>query len=483
MSLFKGVKNGFSGTRLFSKETLLFSVLAVLIPNAIYIFLSFFYCPFRTVFVLLLSLVCLIGLYVHRAVFFVLLLAVMTVDALVLISNFFQMPLPMLIDSLQYAGNLSFSNSVLYLVAIAALLLSFGLTYHVVVAAGRNRAAIHFVPFVVLLLAYAGIDWWVNSEPQEFAVAQSSVSDSYVPVTDAASLNSALVQRLADKGARNVLIVMVEGLGAFRDAGYRDLIWQPLLQADVTSRYGVSSGNTIYFGSTTAGEMRELCNLKADYRDFRNREKANCLPNRALTYGYDTAAFHAFTGTFFERFDWYPKIGFRHLNFMENRIGLTEEGALERCGLAFQGYCDADVARSVETYLLNDRAERKFAYWLTLNSHKPVQPGEVPERLACDDGGVLGDVELCRMSEQWLNVSHLVREIALNEDLAETEILLVGDHHPPLFTRRARKLFEPGKVAWLHLKPRAEVSGAAERAMQENGAGHDPLQRLAKSAR
>ena len=56
------------------------------------------------------------------------------------------------------------------------------------------------------------------------------------------------------------------------------------------------------------------------------------------------------------------------------------------------------------------------------------------------------------MSEQWLNVSHLVRRIALNENLKNTEILLVGDHHPPLFTRKARRLFKPGEVAWLHLK-------------------------------
>jgi sulfatase-like protein len=461
MSLLKKFHSVLSEKRFLTRETLLFSVLALLVPNAIYIFLSFFYCPFRTFFVLLLSFVCLIGLYVHRALFFVLLLTIMVVDALVLISNFFQMPLPMLLDSLRYAGNLSIWNSALYLAAILVLLGSFALTYWAVVAAKQNKPAINLVPFFVLLIVYASIDWWANSEPQEFALAQSSLSDTYVPIQDAASLHGDLERHLKDAKNRNVLIVMVEGLGSFASEDHRALIWDPLLKQDVREKYAIETGSAVYFGSTTSGEVRELCNLKGDYRDFRERDSADCLPARAQEAGYKTAAFHAFSGGFFERFDWYPKIGFQEMFFLENNVGLNTERQLPYCGIAFHGLCDADVARSVESYLLEEDGDRKFAYWLTLNSHKPVQPGEVPARLACDDGGVFGDVELCRMGEQWLNVSHLVKEMALNPELAETEILLVGDHHPPLFTRSARKLFEPGKVAWLHLNPRTEKKALA----------------------
>lgn len=99
MSVVQSLKNALEKRHLLSADTLTFAFGAILIPNAVFIFLSLFYCPFRTFFVLLLSLICLLGLYLHRSVFFVLLLAVMTVDVLVLISNFFQMPLPMLVDS------------------------------------------------------------------------------------------------------------------------------------------------------------------------------------------------------------------------------------------------------------------------------------------------------------------------------------------------------------------------------------------------
>ena len=60
------------------------------------------------------------------------------------------------------------------------------------------------------------------------------------------------------------------------------------------------------------------------------------------------------------------------------------------------------------------------------------------------------------MGEQWLNVAHLVRDIALTKHLTNTEFLLVGDHHPPLFSRSGRNQFQPGKVAWLHLKPKID---------------------------
>ncbi|WP_428643517.1 sulfatase-like hydrolase/transferase [Roseibium sp.] len=445
-----------------TRETLLFSVLSVLLPNAVYIALSFFYCPYRTPIVVFLALVCMLGLFLPRAIFFVLLLAIMTIDALILISNFFQMPLPMLVDAMRYAGNVDLWNSAIYFAGFAALLASFVLTYLAIVKAKRNRAAINYVPFVVLLAVYASVDWWVNVSPQEFAVAEASVAESYVPINRSAVLASGLEERLNATKKRNVLVVVVEGLGAFASQELQDLIWQPLLEDDVAGRYDVKSGDTIYFGTTTAGEVRELCGLKGDYRDFRDRDSGDCLPRRAVEAGYRTASFHAFTGNFFERFDWYPKIGFQELNFRETNAGIETDGALPECGVAFRGLCDADVAGAVERFLVNGDGERKFAYWLTLNSHKPVPPGEVPPRFGCDEeGGVFTDVELCRMAEQWLNVSYLVKAIAMRDDLAETEIVLVGDHHPPLFTRRARYMFTPGEVAWIHLKPRGEQALAA----------------------
>jgi hypothetical protein len=455
MSVVQGLIDFLKDKRHRSRETLFFAGLTILLPNALYIVLSILYCPNRSFFVALLAMTCFLGLIVNRFVFLVLLFAVMTLDALVIVSLYFQMPLTMIFDSLRYAANVSLINSAVYLAILAGLLVSLMLTYLVVQRARAHREKISLVTFLVLVVAFGAADWWVNLSPQETLVAQNNFGERFQPIDDAATLHAGIAGRLDTPGDRNVLIVMVEGLGALASQEYRELIWGPLLGQDVGDAYDVKTGAAVYFGSTTSGEARELCNVNGDYRDFRSRDSVDCLPKQAAEAGYETAAFHAFTGDFFERFDWFPKIGFEQLNFMETNAGLDTDAELDNCGVAFRGLCDTDVARSVEQFLLDREEGRKFAYWLTLNSHKPVPPGEVPARLHCDDGGVFDDVELCRMAEQWLNVSYLVKEIALNENLAETDIVLVGDHHPPLFTRSARKLFQPGRVAWLHLTPKA----------------------------
>lgn len=455
MSLLAGLADFLKDRRHRSRETLLFAGLAVLLPNALYIALSFLYCPNRTFFVALLAMTCFLGLLVNRFVFLVLLAAVMTLDALVLVSLYFQMPLTMIVDAMQYAGNVSFASSAAYVGVLLALLTSLGLTYLVVQKARARRADISLVTFMIVVMAFGAADWWVNLSPQETMVARNNFGERFQPVDDAATLKAGIAADLVPDGERNVLIVMVEGLGAFAEQEKRELIWGPLLGDDVSAAYEVETGTAVYFGSTTSGEARELCNVNGDYRDFRERGSADCLPRKAREAGFETAAFHAFTGTFFERFDWFPKIGFEELNFMETNAGLAPGADLARCGVAFRGLCDTDVAGAVETFLTEDGPSRKFAYWLTLNSHKPVPPGEVPGRLHCDDGGVFDDVELCRMAEQWLQVSHLVKRIALNPALAPTDIVLVGDHHPPLFTRSARAMFQPGRVAFLHMRPKA----------------------------
>ncbi|MBG6177879.1 phosphoglycerol transferase MdoB-like AlkP superfamily enzyme [Labrenzia sp. EL_208] len=373
-------------------------------------------------------------------------------DFAAFVSRYFQMPLPMLLDSMQFLDELNLSQSATYLAFLAILVALLVLTYKMVTSIKKHRNNISLVSFLVFAIFCGSLDHWLNATPQEAMKIKMQFAESFVPIKDAASLKTGIAQVLQDDQRSNVLIVMVEGLGAFSSPEHQKTVWGPLLDEEIGAMYAIKQGTTQYFGSTTSGEARELCNLRADYRDFRDKKFADCLPKWALESGYKTAAFHAFTNEFFERKDWFPKIGFEELFFLENRAGLNPSELLSLCGITFRGLCDADVSRSVEAYLTGEEAQPKFAYWLTLNSHKPVMPGEVPERLGCEDGGVFGDQELCRMSEQWLNISHLVKEIALNENLRETEVLLVGDHHPPLFNRKARKLFEPGQVAWLHLK-------------------------------
>ena len=54
-----------------------------------------------------------------------------------------------------------------------------------------------------------------------------------------------------------------------------------------------------------------------------------------------------------------------------------------------------------------------------------------------------------------MDVMDDIAAIANDPDLPPTDIVIVGDHTPPLWTRSGRNAFAPGKVAWYALKARA----------------------------
>jgi hypothetical protein len=64
------------------------------------------------------------------------------------------------------------------------------------------------------------------------------------------------------------------------------------------------------------------------------------------------------------------------------------------------------------------------------------------------------------MTEMWIDVLDGLAKMTAN--IPPTEILIVGDHAPPLWSKAGRRLFTPGKVTWIRLTPRAqhEVSRA-----------------------
>jgi hypothetical protein len=64
------------------------------------------------------------------------------------------------------------------------------------------------------------------------------------------------------------------------------------------------------------------------------------------------------------------------------------------------------------------------------------------------------------MAELWHDVFAAVSKLALDPSIGPADILIVGDHSPPLWSRRARAQFEPGLVAWYRLTPRDDAIAA-----------------------
>jgi hypothetical protein len=58
------------------------------------------------------------------------------------------------------------------------------------------------------------------------------------------------------------------------------------------------------------------------------------------------------------------------------------------------------------------------------------------------------------MAELWHDFFNAVSKLALDPSIAPAEILIVGDHAPPLWSKLGRAEFAAGKVAWYRLTPR-----------------------------
>jgi phosphoglycerol transferase MdoB-like AlkP superfamily enzyme len=228
------------------------------------------------------------------------------------------------------------------------------------------------------------------------------------------------------------------------------MIASPLNDPAIQQKYVVTSGHSGYYGSTTAGEMRELCDTRTPYQEITKELAQQCLPAQLHRKGYATLAFHGFSGQMFDRTDWYPALSFDKTTFGEDLL----PNVTRRCGSAFRGPCDADVAK-----VIGDEAAKtkkpNFIYWVTLNTHIPVAPGDARANFNCEkDSTVFRRPGVCRMGELWHDLFDGIAKLALDPALAPAEILIVGDHAPPLWSRAGREMFVPGQVAWYRLTPR-----------------------------
>lgn len=250
---------------------------------------------------------------------------------------------------------------------------------------------------------------------------------------------------------RNLLVVMVESMGVpIYNPEMRDLLFARYDDQAVRTRFEVTTGTSTYFGSTTSGEVRELCGRWGDYYDLLDSSDPGCLPAMLASKGVSTTAYHSFDGEFFDRKKWYPNIGFQRSYFRDELI----EGGAARCGGVFPGACDRDVPSQIAQRFKNG-SEPEFVYWLTVNTHLPVPKGSNLEVEDCEriSPRLAQDYPMiCRQFAIWDSVDEaLIEEITAN-DFPATDILIVGDHMPPYFDRRNRVQFAPDRVPWLLLQ-------------------------------
>jgi hypothetical protein len=349
-----------------------------------------------------------------------------------------------LLIALEHAQRINVLASPLYIGLIVAIVVTSVLSLRLLLQRERmTRGNPHL--FFAAVLAVCAVDATANAS----SYFQSNALFGGEQPARSAMEESGLGE-VAGRNGRDVVVVMVESLGYLVDRDSRDAIARPLNDPRITDRYHVNSGRSGYFGSTTSGEMRELCGTQLPYLEVAADARRNCLPEQLRHRGYSTVAFHGFSSEMFSRREWYPKIGFAEAYFAEDFLS----GSARPCGGTFRGACDADLAPWIAKRAARLNGPR-LIYWLTLNTHVPVAPGEALTDFGCSGGQhQFATGAVCQMAELWHDVFKAVADLALDPSIAPAEILVVGDHAPPLWSKRGRAAFAPGQVAWYRLTPR-----------------------------
>ncbi len=373
---------------------------------------------------------------------------VMVYSLLSFVSGLFSLTLDSLVYSLQFFAEIKPGNSIEY---IAAAVVMFGIligSWFLLKRDTNFSNPLHILLGGVLIFGLVGAD---------AAVGEGMRGHYFRPAPAGAAFESAVSKSgfaARANGKRHLVLIMVESLGLPKNnQAMSDKLFAYYNDSAIKARYDVSQGSSLYYNSTTAGEMRELCGRWGDYYELLETGdpgKLNCLPAQLAERGYATSAMHSFKGSFFKRETWYPKIGFQTREFAAD---LEKRGA-EWCGGVFAGACDRQVPKMLAENLRRAK-QPTFQYWLTLNTHLPV-----PTELNLDvENCEQVSVELardypmiCRQFAIFDDIDKaLIAEITA-DDFPEADILLVGDHMPPFFDRHHRSQFDPERVPWLYLK-------------------------------
>ncbi len=396
--------------------------------------------PPRTGVIMLYASLAILARRIPFALTATLFLCLLAFDMVKTLSLMFGMATTEMMAALDLARRLHFFASPLYLSLIAVMLTTTLAALACLSqrsALVRGRASILFA----LALAFAALDYVRNVSPHYHF---GSVFGRDKPVESAAEVSG--FNLAAGAHGNNVVVVIVESLGYLLDQTARERIAAPLYDSSITKDYLVTSGHTVYYGSTTSGEMRELCNTRTFHADYVQNNGSSCLPNLLKSSGYTSIALHAFSGGMFEREQWYPEVGFDKELFGEEIIKTTRRS----CGAVFRGACDADLAPIIvdASRQAAHSGKPRFIYWLTLNTHIPVAPDEALTDFHCalaNNGFAMP--RICRMAELWHDVFTVVAKIARDPAVGPADILVVGDHAPPLWSKRGRAEFAPGQVA------------------------------------
>ena len=423
-------------------------IVGLILPNTAFLVLSLIgiSVPPRTLPIILYLLAAASIRFLPSPAVSLLFIAALVFDIVFCATQLFGLTLAEAVFALQFINELDILNSQLYVVLIVAVTAIFGLTFYLLLRHAKDLRHARWTQMLILGLVAIPADIAINT-PRNSNFWLSVGRD--IPF-ESAMINSGFIKLMEQPNGHHMLVVIVEALGHFADPKQQRLLEDALQSSGLDARYAITTGMSSFIGSTTASEMRELCATRDSYLDSLDKTQPDCLPFRLNAAGYTTTGYHGFSAGMFQRDLWWPHIGFQQQFFGET---LQQPG--ERfCGDVFVGICDPVLVKRIAQQV-KAATTPQFNYLLTFNTHIPVLVDQGYKHLDCSRrGGVVPDREVCIMTDAWIELLQTIAREWAAPDMPPVEMLIVGDHAPPLWHRKARDLFTPGQVTWFSLSPK-----------------------------
>ncbi|API58567.1 hypothetical protein BSL82_03940 [Tardibacter chloracetimidivorans] len=432
------------GFQPFSVASLQLALVIGILPNIMFLVVMPFFIASRLASPLLYAMAGLLALLLPRWATFPLLFAAAVSDLMLIVVGAFHLKLTSAIKSISYLSTLNPTASFFYLAFAAALLATAGLIGGLLLRYRSQFRAASPTPAAIIACLFALLDLTAN-----FPYVRASAEGlGFQSAVNQAGLSADIVARRG----HNLFIVVIEGMGAFAAENDREIVAGSLKTIAARYPYEFQHGTSFYNGSTTDAESRELCGKRGDFRTYLPDGHYPCLPRQLSQLGYRTISYHGFSSAMFERQRWYPNIGFKEMNFEEELLAQHATLLPSRCGSVFPGLCDSEMAEVIRRELIAPSNTPKMVYWLTLNSHIPYVPKANGSLDCTGDRPKIDEKTVCELAEYWKEVMDAVAGIASDPALPPTDILIVGDHHTPLWNRRAKNKFVLNKVDWFLLR-------------------------------
>jgi sulfatase-like protein len=433
----------------------------------------------------------LIALFAPPILAAVLLLSAIVVDVIAGVSETYLLPVSQLFANVgavrQFSASRLFALATVLLLTLMVAAIAASLSRKTILKKHRTGIAVCLIAFAMISLSIDGFLLFrrTGDLPIHFRSKrslQNAIDASYFPEllvsripafrlvhrkiypaptgfpirsATAIALESAANIEAKSKGELpNLVVILVESWGLAAETSISNALIQPYAQPGLLQRYDVQQGTVLFYGSTVAGEGRELCRNTMGFQLMvaPPAELHRCLPDRLTALGYHDVAIHGMNGEMFDRVRWYKTMGFQETWFNSQ----FKQENLPDCPGPFWGTCDAAIAEWIGRRLEKRSPNPEFLYWVTLNSHLPViVPSPLKGGASCSITQSLSEQpSLCSWYQLIANVHHSVADMAMSNLGRATVFVIVGDHAPPYSDPSLRDRFSQSVVPYVVLVPR-----------------------------